>query len=77
MATPPQVKTNRRYAYAIGIGLAIFPIHNQWLARVTEINGEAILFLPVFGAVIWILATLFFLRDNYRNNPRDSSGKRS
>jgi len=56
----------RKRAYLIGLGMAIFPIHNAWLAKVTSINGEAILFLPVFGSIIIILATLFYLRDHYK-----------
>lgn len=59
-------QSNRRYAIAIGVGLGLFPIHNQWLANVTSINGNATLFLPVFGSIIWVLATLFYLRDNYK-----------
>jgi hypothetical protein len=50
----------------IGMGLALYPIHNAWLAKITSIHGEAVLFLPAFGAVVWILATLFFLRDNWK-----------
>jgi hypothetical protein len=57
---------DKKYAYAIGVGVALFAIHNKWLAETTAYNGDAVLFLPAFGAVIWILATLFFLRDNYK-----------
>lgn len=59
------MKSDRHWAAAIGIGLALFPIHNKWLTDLTSVNGQATLFLPVFGSVIWILATLFFIRDNW------------
>jgi len=60
-----QVKRNSRYAIAIGIGLALFPVHNSWLAKVSAVGGETTIFLPAFGAVMWMLATLFYLRDNW------------
>ena len=59
-------KVSRRWAIALGIGLALFPIHNLWLTNVTSINGQATLFLPWFGAAIWILVSLFLLRDHWR-----------
>lgn len=59
-------KTNRKYAIAIGIGLALFPIHNLWLSESTAYNGQIWLHLPAIGTAIWILATLLFLRDNYK-----------
>ena len=58
--------SDRNYAIAIGIGLALFPLHHKWLVDVTAINGQATLFLPKFGMLIWGLATLFYLRDNWR-----------
>lgn len=54
-----------RYAVIVGIGLALFPVHNQWLAETFTINGEAILFLPVYGAVILFLSALFYMMNNY------------
>ncbi len=60
-----KLRSNRRYAFVIGIGLALFPIHNQWLADITSIGGNAPLFLPVYGTVIWVMATLCYLRDNW------------
>ncbi len=59
-------KSDRKWAIIIGIGLALFPIHNKWLADATAINGQATMFLPAIGSVIWILASLFFLRDNWK-----------
>ena len=66
MAMDRQGKSDHRYAIVFGIGLALFPVHNRWLADVTMVDGQAILFLPVFGMVIWGLATVFYLRDNWR-----------
>lgn len=59
-------RSDRNYAIAIGVGLALFPVHNRWLVDATLVNGEAVLFLPVFGAVLWMLATLIYLWDNRR-----------
>ena len=58
-------KSAHKYAIVIGIGLALFPIHNKWLTDVTSIEGMATLFLPALGAIMWILGTLLFLRDNW------------
>ena len=60
-------KANRRWAIIIGIGLALFPIHNLWLTKVTSIGGMATIHLPAIGAVIWIMGVLLFIRDNWRD----------
>ena len=62
-----RLSTEAKYSLAIGIGLALFPVHNKWLTDVTAINGQATIFLPVFGAVLLLLATLFYVRDNWGN----------
>ncbi len=61
------VKPNRKWAIIIGIGLALFPIHNVWLTEVTSIGGMATLFLPAIGAIIWIMAVLLFVRNNWQS----------
>lgn len=58
--------SDKKYALIIGTGLALLPIHNMWLADIIRINGESIIFLPAFGAVIWILGTLFYMRDHWK-----------
>ena len=60
-----RTKANKRWAIIIGIGLALFPIHNLWLTEVTSIGGMATLFLPAIGAVIWIMGVLLFIRNNW------------
>ncbi len=61
-----KLKYHKIYAVIIGIGLALYPIHNKWLLDTTSIDGQATLFLPVFGTAIFILATLFYMRDNWK-----------
>jgi len=58
-------RTDCNYAIAIGIGLALFPVHNRWLVDAALVGGEATLFLPVFGALLFLLAVPFYLRDNW------------
>ena len=65
MEAAKKEKSNRRYAYVIGFGVALSAIHNLWLTTVTSINGQATLFLPAIGTAIWVMATLFFVRDNW------------
>ncbi len=62
-----QANTNKRWAYIIGVGLALFPIHNLWLTEITSIGDRATLFLPAIGAVLWIMGVFLFIRDNWRN----------
>ena len=62
-----RIKSNKRWAIIIGVGLALFPIHNLWLTEVTSIGSNATLFLPAIGAVIWIMGTLLFIRNNWQN----------
>lgn len=52
--------SDRNYAIAIGIGLALFPVHNKWLVDATLVSGQATFFLPIFGVLIWGLATIFY-----------------
>ncbi len=59
--------TNKKWAIIIGVGLALFPIHNLWLTEVTSIGGNTTLFLPAIGAVIWIMGVLLFIRNNWQN----------
>ncbi len=56
---------HQQLAYLIGTGLALSPIHNQWLTNITSINGQATLFLPAIAPILWILGALFFLRDHW------------
>lgn len=59
-------KRGKRWAYLIGIGLALFPIHNSRLTDlVTSGEGEVGFFLPSFGAALWILGSLLFITWNW------------
>lgn len=58
---------NKKWAIIIGLGLALFPIHNLWLTKVTSIGGMATLFLPAIGAVLWIMGVLLFIRNNWKD----------
>lgn len=57
---------SQKWAIVIGTGLALFPIHNKWLTDITSIEGQATLFLPAIGGVIWILGTLFYVLKNWQ-----------
>ena len=50
----------------IGFGLALSPIHNQWLTDLaTNSKGETLFFLPTLGYLMWILGAGFFLVNNW------------
>ena len=66
MESSKRAKANRKWAIVIGLGLALFPIHNLWLTNVTSIGGMATLFLPAIGAVLWIMAVLLFIRNHWQ-----------
>lgn len=57
--------SDQKWALVIGTGLALFPIHNKWLTDITAVEGQATLFLPAIGAVIWIMGVLSFLLNNW------------
>ena len=66
MEVEKRAKSNKRWAIIIGVGLALFPIHNLWLTDVTSIDGMALIHLPAIGAVLWIMGTLLFIRNHWR-----------
>lgn len=57
--------TRRRtwaWSAIIGGGLALYPIHNQYLTSLTtNSRGETWFFLPAFAAVLWIMGSLWFV----------------
>lgn len=59
--------SNRKWAIVIGLGLALSPIHNQYITEITSIGGRATLFLPAIGYVIWILGVMFFCLHNWKD----------
>lgn len=62
----PANKHNRRWAIIIGVGLALSPVHNQWLTDLVTSDGEVGFFLPVFGWFIILLASGWFLTYNHK-----------
>jgi len=56
-----QIAPNRVWALLIGFGIALSPIHNQWLTELVIEDGEVGFFLPAFGTAIWLIATLCFV----------------
>lgn len=61
-----QPKSNNRiWALVIGGGLALSPIHNQWLTNLVTQNGEVGFFLPAFGTAIWLMGSLAFVINNW------------
>ena len=50
----------------IGLGLALLPIHNQWLTSLaTNSKGETLFFLPAFGYLLLIMGAGLFLVNNW------------
>ena len=56
---------NKRWAWLIGIGLALAPLHNQWLTDLVTSDGEVGFFIPAFGTAIWFITTLLFITWNW------------
>lgn len=59
------IKSNQVWAIVIGAGMVIFPVHNQWLTKLTTSEGEVSFFLPAFGAALWIMGSLGFIVNNW------------
>lgn len=50
------------WSIAIGIGLALFPVHNQWLTNLTTTSsGNTIVFIPTIALLLVIMATGTFI----------------
>lgn len=65
------VKSDRNWSRVIGFGLAIAPIHNLWLTNLFSTSkGEAVVFLPAFGAIFWIMGSLLFIVNRWKKGDR-------
>ena len=59
-------KPSKWWAIIIGIGVALSPIHNQWLTILaTNDNEETLFFLPAFGYLLLIMGSGLFLLHNW------------
>jgi len=56
-----QISINTLCSWFIGVGLALFPIHNWWLAQLTKQGDEIGFFIPAFGAALWLIAPWLFI----------------
>lgn len=66
MATAADQETSPWWPIVIGTGIALAPIHNQWLTKMaTNSRGETWFFLPAFGYLILIMGTGLFLLHNW------------
>jgi len=55
------------WGLAIGAGIALSPIHNQYLTHLaTNSKGETLLFLPAFGYLLLIMGAGLFLLNNWQ-----------
>ena len=60
-------KPNRLWAITIGAGIALSPIHNQYLTQLTtNSEGETLFFLPAFGYLLLIMGSGLFLLNNWQ-----------
>lgn len=59
MAT--KASSNKGWLIVIGLGLALIPIHNEFLTNLATINGRVILFLPTFGYLLLVLGVSLFM----------------
>jgi hypothetical protein len=62
---PEKKNRNKRWAYLIGIGLALCPIHNTWITKLVTTDGSVGFFLPAFGTAIWLMGSLMFVTWNW------------
>lgn len=61
-----QGKHDSKWAYLIGTGIALSPVHNVWLTSLTtNAKGETWFFLPQLGYLLLILGSAFFLLRNW------------
>jgi len=66
MITLPR-KPSRWWAIILGAGIALSPVHNQWLTQLlTNSKGETVFFLPAFGYLLLIMGAGLFLLNNWQ-----------
>lgn len=69
-AIKSNIKDNK-WAYGIGFGIALTPIHNEWLTNLFTLpNGNAVIFLPQIGTVIWVMASMYYVLYHWRKGDR-------
>lgn len=60
-------KPNRWWSIIIGTGIALSPVHNQYITNLlTNSNGETLFFLPAFGYLLLIMGAGLFLLNNWQ-----------
>ncbi len=63
--------SDNKWAYGIGFGVALTPIHNEWLTNLFTLkNGNAVIFLPQIGTVIWVMASMYYILHHWRKGDR-------
>lgn len=62
-----ELKNNnkKKWAYVIGIGMGLMPIHNRWLTDLVTSDGVVGFFIPAFGISIWLIGVLVFITWNF------------
>lgn len=61
----PNERSYQWWSVLIGSGLALSPIHNQWLTDLVTDHGEVGFFIPAFGIALWIMGALAFAVFNW------------
>jgi hypothetical protein len=63
--------SDNKWAYGIGFGVALTPIHNEWLTNLFTLpNGQATIFLPQIGTVIWVMASMYYILNHYKKGDK-------
>jgi len=70
-------RPSRWWSAIIGTGIALSPIHNQWLTQLTtNFKGETLFFLPAFGYLLLIMGASLFLLNNWQRVKETGWGDR-
>jgi len=68
---------NRLWAIVIGAGIALSPVHNQWLTELAKNSkGEVVFFLPAFGYLLMFMGAGLFLLNNWQQVRKTGWGDR-
>ena len=51
----------RRWTILIGLGLALLPIHNEYLTQLFTRQGQSFFFIPQIGWILLALGTFLFI----------------
>ena len=59
-------QVDKRWLIVIGLGLALVPIHNEFLANLVTFRGQVLLHIPTLGFVLLVVGVALFITQHWQ-----------